>query len=147
MLVSDVMTEGVLSVDVEGTVRDATRLMLEFDVGSVVVDRQGDPTGIVTETDVLAAGYETGRPLDSISIEAAMSHPLVTVDPEATVRAAVDRMREAGVKKLPVVSGIDLVGIVTQGDVVDAHPQLLREAIHHEERRTEWDDVDDAERR
>lgn len=146
MLVSEVMTEDVLTVDVEGTVRDATRLMLEFEVGSVVVTRGGDPTGIVTETDVLAATYETGRTLDTIPIESAMTHPLVTADPDATVRAAVERMREAGVKKLPVVAGIELVGILTNSDVVDAHPRLLREAIHHEERRAEWDDVDDAER-
>lgn len=139
MLVAEVMTANVVSVDVDRTVADAAGLMLEFDIGSVVVSRDGDPVGILTETDVVATGYDSGRPLGSIPIEAAMSHPLVTVSAEATVRAAVERMREADVKKLPVVDGIDLVGILTQEDVVFAHPQLLREAIHHEERRAEWD--------
>lgn len=146
MLVSELMTEDVVTIDVDRTIGDATGLMLEFDIGSVVVDRGGDPTGIVTETDVLAAADETGRPLGSIPIEAAMSHPLVTVSPESTVRAAVERMREERVKKLPVVDGIDLVGILTHTDVVDAHPVLLQEAIHHEERRAEWDDPGDGKR-
>lgn len=142
MLVSEVMTETVVTVDVDRTVEDAAGLMLEFEIGSVVVDRDGDPAGILTETDVLAAGYETGRPLGSIPVEAAMSQPLVTVAPDSTVRAAVELMRGANVKKLPVVDGIDLVGILTQEDVVYAHPLLVREAIHQEERRGDWEDPD-----
>lgn len=146
MLVSEVMTENVLTVQVDRTLRDAARLMLEFDVGSVVVTREGDPLGIVTETDVIAAAYETERPLESIPIEAAMSHPLITVSPEATVRAAVEQMVAEGVKKLPVVDGLELVGVLTHTDLVDAHSLILKEAIHHEERRADWDGAEDGER-
>ncbi|HKJ60111.1 MAG TPA: CBS domain-containing protein [Halobacteriales archaeon] len=143
MLVSEVMTENVVTVPVDRTLGDAVRLMLEFRIGSVIVTRDGDPSGIVTETDVLIAGHQTGEPLDTIPLEEAMSHPLVTVEPAVTVRAAVERMREARVKKLPVVDGIDVVGILTQEDVVYAHPLLLQEAIHHEERRAQWDEEDE----
>lgn len=145
MLVAEVMTANVVTVDVDRTVADAAGRMLEFGIGSVVVSRDGDPVGILTETDVVTAGYDSGRPLGAIPIEAAMSHPLVTVAPETTVRAAVERMREAHVKKLPVVDGIDLVGILTQEDVVFAHPKLLREAIHHEERRADWEEPEDGQ--
>ena len=143
MLVSEVMTEDVVTVPVDGTLGDAVVKMLEYRIGSVIVTRDGDPTGIVTETDVLISGSEYGEPFDATPLEEAMSHPLVTVEPDATVRAAVERMREGGVKKLPVVDDLDVVGIVTQQDVVFAHPLLLREAIHNEERRTEWDDSGD----
>ena len=145
MLVSEVMTENVVTIPVDRTLGDAVRLMLEFRIGSVIVTRDGDPSGIVTETDVLVAGHQTGEPLDAIPLEEAMSHPLVTVEPDVTVRAAVERMREARVKKLPVVDGIDVVGIITQEDVVYAHPVLLQEAIHHEERRAEWDGEGESE--
>lgn len=133
MLVSDAMTANVVTVPVDGPLRNAVELMLESDIGSVVVERGGDPEGIVTQSDVLRMAFDTGDPIESIPIEAAMSHPLVTVAPGATVRAAVRRMREAGVKRLAVTEGIDLVGIVTQSDIVRNHSLLLREAIHHEE--------------
>lgn len=144
MLVSEVMTEDVVTIEMAHTLGDAVERMLEFGIGSVIVTRDGDPAGIVTETDVLISGHESGEPLDAISIGAAMSHPLVTVAPDATVRAAVDRMREARVKKLPVVDGLDLVGILTQEDVVFAHPDLMKEATHHGERRAEWDVGDEG---
>ena len=140
MIVSDVMTRAVVTVDADRTADDAAGLMLEFDVGSVVVTREGDPTGILTETDVLAAGHGTGKPLDTIPVAEAMSHPLITIAPDASIRSAIARMREESVKKLAVVSGIDLVGILTHTDVVDAHSLLLREAIHNEERRAAWED-------
>ena len=143
MLVAEVMTENVVTVPVDRTLGDAVRLMLEFRIGSVIVTRDGDPSGIVTETDVLISGHESGAAIDAIPLEEAMSHPLVTVEPEITIRAAVERMREERVKKLPVVDGIDVVGILTQEDVVFAHPLLLQEAIHHEERRAQWDEEDE----
>lgn len=140
MLVEDAMTRPVVTVDVDVTLREAVELMLDHRVGSVIVEEDGNPAGIVTETDVLTATHRTGGPLSDIPLEDAASRPLISVAPGATVRSAVDRMREERVKKLGVVDGIDLVGIITQEDVVDNHPLLIREAIHHEERRQEWEE-------
>lgn len=144
MLVEDVMTADVVTVPAEASLGDATERMLEFDIGSVIVERGGDPAGIVTKSDVLRAAHEAGEPLASIHVEAAMSHPLETVPPGATVRAAARGMGEAGVKRLAVTDGIDLVGIVTQSDVVRNHSLLLREAVHHEERRHRFEQDEDG---
>lgn len=135
MLVSDAMTVDVVAVTLEASLEDVVERMLEHDVGSVIVERDGDPTGIVTTTDVLVATYRHGEPLSAIPVEDVMTHPLVTVDPDATVRAAVRRMGEQGVKRLAVTDGLDLVGILAQSDVVRNHSLLLQEAIAHEERR------------
>lgn len=139
MLVRDVMTAPVVTVPVHRSLRDVVERMLEHGVGSVIVERTGDPTGIVTESDVHRAAYRSDDPLSAIGVETAMSHPLVTIAPDATVRAAVRRMGEADVKRLAVTDGIDLVGIVTQSDVVRNHSLLLREAIHNEERRQAYE--------
>lgn len=144
MLVEDAMTESVVTVPVDASLRDVVRSMLSHDVGSVVVERDGDPTGIVTVTDVLKATYRSGAPLEATVVETAMSHPLVTVAPESTIRHAVERMREAGIKRLAVVDGIDLVGVLTQSDVVRNHAFLLREAVHNEERRQQVMERDDS---
>lgn len=140
MLVRDVMTPTVVTVPVEDMLVEAVERMLDHRIGSVVVAGEGGPVGIVTEMDVLVAGRETGLPLDEISIAQVMSSPLVTIPPHATIRAAVERMREHEVKKLPVTDDFDVVGILTQQDVVYAHPDLVREAIELEERRRSWED-------
>lgn len=139
MLVREVMTESVVTVPVDATLAGAVSRMLDRRTGSVVVTEGDEHVGIVTETDILVAAYEAGRRLDDITVETAMSRPLLTVSPDTTVRATVERMREEGVKKLGVADGFDLLGIVTHQDIAFAHPDLIREAIHLEERRQDWE--------
>jgi CBS domain-containing protein len=139
MLVRDLMATDVVSVDRDASLETAARAMLSAGVGSVLVTVDGTPAGIVTETDALAAGSETGDSFADIDVAAAASAPLVTVQPSITVRAAVERMREADVKKLPVVDGMDLRGIVTLSDIALHVPDLLREAQELEAQREGWE--------
>ena len=138
MLVRDVMETDIVSVTVGSSVRSAVEQMLRARVGSVIVTRDGTPTGILTETDVLKAAYASGSPLSDVAVGAAMSSPLVTVQPGATVRQAIERMTDNDVKKLPVVDGLDLVGVVTMTDVVRHHTDAIQEAQRLDEGRSGW---------
>ncbi|MCG1004070.1 MULTISPECIES: CBS domain-containing protein [Halobacterium] len=140
MRVRDVMSTDVLSVDAEASVRDAVGLMLDEGTGSVVVEKGGNPAGILTKVDVLEAGHEHDRPLSEIPVYAAASRPLITVSPSATVRAASARMFDYGIHHLPVADGLDLVGVVTATDLLEAQDDLLVEARDADERRAEWED-------
>ncbi|MFB6069910.1 MAG: CBS domain-containing protein [Halanaeroarchaeum sp.] len=140
MLVRDLMSESVVAVDASAQLRDAVLAMLREGVGSVIVRRDGAPTGIITETDALMSAAETGRPLADVAVEDAMTSDLVTGSPDMTVRKAVGRMNRQGVKKLPIVEDFDVVGIVTMTDVVRHHASLIREAHRAEERSSSrWD--------
>ena len=86
MLVEEVMTTHLVTCDADATVRDATESMLRNRIGSVVVTDGGTPAGILTESDVLHAGYVTDDPLSAIPVREAASAPLVTVRPDATLR-------------------------------------------------------------
>lgn len=66
----------------------------------VVRDETGDLVGVVTESDLVALLAETD---DVTAVDEAMSAPVTTIRPSATVSEAAERMREAGVKHLPVV--------------------------------------------
>lgn len=66
----------------------------------VVLDGTDDLVGVVTESDLVALLAETD---DLTTVEAAMSAPVTTIRPSATVTEAATRMREAGVEHLPVV--------------------------------------------
>lgn len=139
MLVEDLMVRELVTCDVDGSLQDAAELMLRHQVGSVIVTRDGDPFGIVTETDMLEAGATTRHPFDELPLEEVVSTPLVTTTGDATVRAAVNLMREHGIKKLPVLEGLELVGIVSRTDIVFHYGDFIREAHALDERRDRWE--------
>lgn len=133
--VADVMTTDVVTRDAETTLEAVAAAMLKNRVGSVVVTEDGNPFGIVTETDVIGAAYHTGDPLAAISTRAVASHPLVTIDETRTIRETIARMEAEGVKKLVVVDGLSVAGIVTMGDVVTHFDEISTEIRHLERRR------------
>jgi len=118
VLVHEVMTTDIVSINVEETLQAAVELLLEHDIGSVVVTRDGDPAGLVTETDALTAAARTGKPLAELSLEPFCEGGVVTTQPDRTVSGVADRMLEEGIKKLPVMEELELVGIVTLTDIV-----------------------------
>lgn len=138
MLVSELMATPAVAVPIDRSLREAVERMLADRIGSVVVTEDGNHVGIVTETDVVRAGYRMRRPFKEIPVAEAASRPLITIDADATVRAAVERMHEERIKKLGVADGLDLLGIVTHQDVVYRHPDLVKEAIQHAEPPEEW---------
>ena len=140
MLVKDVMTEGVLTVDIDETARDAVVAMLQANVGSVVVEREGTPTGICTETDILIAAARTEQALSDIPLAEAMTDDLVTGSVDMPLRKAIRVMNRHEVKKLPITIDFDVVGIVTISDVVRHHTAILDEAHRIEAGRSRWSD-------
>lgn len=138
MLVRELMTTEVETVERDRSLRDAVAVMLKHGIGSVVVTVEDEPTGIVTENDVLRAGYASGRPFCEIPVSKAMSHSLVTISETTTVRKAAKKMGAEDVKKLPVADGMELVGILTLTDIVNRQADILREVRQLDSRRREW---------
>lgn len=138
MRVRDIMSTEVVCCDVGASLQTAASRMLEARVGSVVVTDEGDPVGILTETDVLGAGVRAGRPFEELPVRTAMSRPLETVGPDASVSTAVATMTRHGIKKLPVVEGLSVVGVVTATDVVYAHREFVGELRRVERQRPDW---------
>lgn len=133
MLVEDVMSRDIVTCDAGATLRTAVERMLEHRVGSVIVTEDGNPAGIVTETDALQGGYATGSPFAEIPVRAVASSPLVMTAPRRTLRTAIGTMTDENVKKLPVVDDLDLVGVVTMTDVSRHYGDIVRE-VHEIER-------------
>lgn len=138
MQVRELMSTSVVTVDVEGTVADAVDRLLDAGVGSVIVVEDGDPVGILTESDVLQSARDTGRPLGEIDIRDVGHRPIVTTSPSKAVTTVARLMIDEDVKKIPVLDGMDLVGIVTLTDVVWALPSLRAEQTAIEAVREEW---------
>lgn len=131
MLVEDIMSTDLVTCPVEESLQAGVERMLKRGVGSVIVVSDETPVGIVTETDSLHAGAVTERPFTEIPIRKVMSRPLITVQPDKTLRAATRRMNEESVKKLVVVEDMieerKLEGILTTQDIVENYHQLKSE--------------------
>jgi len=133
------MATDVVTVPVDGTLAEAADRLLEAGVGSViVVDGDGDPLGILTESDALRAARDTGAPLSDIDVRAVGHRPVVTTSPSTSVPTVARLMADRGVKKVPVLDGLDIVGIVTATDVVWHLSALRTEATGVESLHEEW---------
>ena len=118
MLIREVMTESVVTAEPERTVREVAELMRERNVGSVVlIDGAKKPVGFVTDRDLALSVIADGRDFgDHISDHA--SSPVITADPGMDVEEAAELMVRHGIRRLVVVDGGRLSGIVTLDDLV-----------------------------
>jgi len=116
-VLSDIMTTKVVTVDITEQVEEALRLMIKFDIGSVVVTDKRKPVGIVTERDVTRAALR-GDSLVKLPVRSLMSRPLQTATQNMEIQRAFETMLKLGVRRLPIVEDDKLVGIVTEKDLM-----------------------------
>ncbi len=114
--VADVMTPAPTNVDVSDTIEAAARAMASEDVGALIVQSESRIVGIITDRDIVVRGLAEGRGLDATVGEIA-SDQIVTVGPGDPVATAVEVMRDAAVRRVPVMDGDTAVGIVSIGDL------------------------------
>lgn len=120
VLVREVMSPSVISVEASSTVRDAARVMVERDVGSVIVTEEGRPVGILTERDIMRRVVVRGLDPSKTKVREVMSSPLITVEANDYIVDASRLMAEKNIRRLLVVEGGRPVGIVTQKDLCRA---------------------------
>ncbi len=118
--VKDVMSEDVITVPPDETAVSAATAMSANNVSSILVVDDGDVVGIATEKDFLAR--ISGKNLDwsTIAVAEIMSHPVESVAPDLSIFDASAVMEARHIKRLPVLAGKRLVGIVTQTDLTRA---------------------------
>src|SRR6266550_1604434 len=108
----------VLRIDVGASVLDAVKQMVESNIGSLLVTKDGEIAGIVTERDYLRRVAVEGQTDEDVTVGEIMSSPLVVVTPETSIDECMALMTDRRIRHLPVVEGGEVVGIVSIGDVV-----------------------------
>jgi CBS domain-containing protein len=117
MILREIMTPGVVTADADSDVLAVAQLMRDHNVGSVVIrDPDGGPTAMVTDRD-LALRIVADERAGSESIGDHVSRPLITGEPEMGLEEAAALMVQHRIRRLPVVEGDELVGIVTLDDI------------------------------
>lgn len=124
MLVEEVMNRNVVVAKPTVTLREAAKVMGNMNMGSLVVYESEKILGIVTSTDILKAIGE-GKDPDKTTIGDIMSTDVITVQADEDLEKAVEIMIEKKIKRLPVLKGEKLVGIVTVSDIAIVEPKII----------------------
>ena len=118
ILVKDVMTKSVISVNSSITSYDAAKKMEDAEIGAIVVIENSVPVGIITDRDFAIKITAHSYPVDT-PVRRVMSFPLITITSDSTFRTAADLMRSEKIRKLLVVDNDKVMGIVTTTDLVN----------------------------
>ena len=113
--VKDFMTTNVITIDVQGTVLQAAKLMHQQDVGDLVVMDGVVAKGIVTERDLVRRVLAQKKSFET-KISEVMSDPLITIDEDTSLRDAARKMVKYKIRRLPVTKENVLVGIIATSD-------------------------------
>jgi signal-transduction protein with cAMP-binding, CBS, and nucleotidyltransferase domain len=105
-----------VSVSEKLTLRSIAAVLAADDLGAVLVHRDTDMHGIVSERDLVRALADDGDP-DAVWSVDVMSEPLHTVDRDATILSVAVRMVAEDIRHMVVTSGDDVIGVVSSRDV------------------------------
>ncbi|MBT8487864.1 MAG: CBS domain-containing protein [Gemmatimonadetes bacterium] len=123
MKIGDILrTKGreVATIAESQTVLAAARVLVERNIGSLVVMEGRRPVGIFTERDILRLAAREPSELDTIQVGGAMTKDVITANSDASVASVMDVMTENRIRHVPIMAGDELVGIVSIGDLVNA---------------------------
>jgi CBS domain-containing protein len=102
------------------TVSEIASLMVNSNIGAVIVMRDGEPLGIVTEKDLVRKVIYAGRDAREIVAQEIMTAPLITISHDRTVDEALEIMQHNHVRRLVVLKGESMVGLLTERRLLQA---------------------------
>lgn len=118
MNVSELMTRGVLACSIDDTLEHAAQILWENDCGCLpVVDGDDHVVGMITDRDICMAGYTQGKLYAEIPVSSAMAKQVYGVTEGDLIATAEALMRDKQVRRLPVLEGGKLRGIVSLNDL------------------------------
>ena len=146
----DFMTRSVITIPEGQTMKQASKIMYEKNIGSIVIlkeesgsnldgtlsegtsEKMEMPIGIVTERDIArTVGFAAKHSIfGDIPISELMSKPLTTIQPRASLKDAVILMQQKDIRRLPVIDNNErLVGIITEKDILKVVFKIFKKTI------------------
>jgi len=120
----DIMTPTAEWIEAGTSAADVARKLAEDNIGALpVCDGQGRLKGMVTDRDLVVKVLAQGKDPARVDVgELADQGEVVTIGADDPVEEAIDTMKKYGVRRLPVIDGHKLVGMVSQADIARAMP-------------------------
>lgn len=112
------MTSMIITAEADTLVRDAAKLMAVEDVGSLLVTKAEVLAGMVTRREMVGAQLLSRESYQTLCVEDIMITPVVTIGPEADLGQAIALMNQTGRRRIPVIEGSDIIGVVSATDII-----------------------------
>ncbi|HET6730354.1 MAG TPA: CBS domain-containing protein [Nitrososphaeraceae archaeon] len=128
-VVRNIMTREVITIEENRTVRDAAELMTANQISSLIVEKNQNAIGIISERDFVRKICSKDLLPSKILVSDIMSSIAQTAEPDTPLEVAVQRMINHKIRRLPVLEKGKIVGIVTVTDLA----KELRKIVLHEE--------------
>lgn len=122
--VKEVMTEKVITTDIEESALKVGKEMIKHNVGSIIVTKNDEAVGIITERDMVKKIIAKNKKTENVSASMLMSSPLIMIKPSTNVIDASKIMSKANVRRLVVMQNGKIVGIITDRDLLTIAPGL-----------------------
>jgi CBS domain-containing protein len=114
---AEIMTHPVVTIAPEARLTDAIKLLLRHHIsGLPVVDAAGALVGILTEHDIL--NFALSGDADDTAVSEAMTREVVSFPPETQIPALVEALSEKRLRRVPIVGGGRVAGIVSRRDIL-----------------------------
>lgn len=114
---ASIMKRDVITMDHTKTAHDASTLMTEKRIGSVIITAYGKPFGIVTQRDLVRIMANLNISVKCLLLSFLASRPLIHANPTQTIQEAAGIMEKNNIDHLPIVEKDRIVGIVTTRDL------------------------------
>jgi CBS domain-containing protein len=119
----DIMTKGADYLKEDASVADAAKRLAEQSIGAVpVCDAQGHLRGVVSDRDLVVEVMAAGKDPKSTKVADLVHGEAVTIGADDSVEEAIETMKSHKVRRLPVIDGTKLIGMVSQADIARACP-------------------------
>jgi len=112
------MTKEIPTIDAEVSALEASKVMAAKNDAYLIVLGKAQPVGIVTEGDLLRKVMAKQLDPSAVKISEIMSAPLITIDPDEAVNAAVKVLIDHDIRRMPVVRDSIIYGVITMRDLV-----------------------------
>ena len=120
----DVMSGGAECAGVNDTVTEAARKMKELGVGALPICGEDNRLkGMITDRDIVLNCVAEGMDTTDVKVSEYAGDEVVTIGADDSIEEALATMSKAGVRRLPVIDGHDLVGMISQADIAKNLPE------------------------
>ncbi|MBW7454744.1 CBS domain-containing protein [Paenibacillus sepulcri] len=114
--IKEIMSSSCITVSKDNTLYEAAGLMDQHNIGFLPVVDQNKLIGVITDRDLVIRGYAAKKD-GTIAVTEVLTKDYITIEPDATVDEAAEIMAAEQIRRLPVVSNGDLLGVISLGDM------------------------------
>ncbi|MDK2892468.1 CBS domain-containing protein [Methanohalophilus sp.] len=122
--ISEIMNQSVIELDVSSTVLEVANTMMKKGVGSIILTKGDEAVGIITERDIVGKVTTKDAIPSTVKAGEIMSSPIISAEPSTSIIDASKIMVKSNIRRLAVSKGGDIIGIITDRDILSISPVL-----------------------